>query len=265
MWRFDGGNGPACTSRPSGTVPRDPRPPPEMPHSENDLRRRGFLARLAGGTLALTGIAAVAPGLAAAADVPASSSDYDDAWTARVRKAKHKEVFDSPEIGDGTALVHPWTYRAGYRTVLNQGGDAVIPVVVLRHGGTALALDDAIWKKYGIGTNRKINDPLTKQPAERNPWARRAPGAEPDATIVALLGPDADVTVEGLVKSGAVVLACDLALRAFSRGFAARGGTAEEIHAELRAGLIPGVIPQPSGIYATTRAQEAGCTFLKST
>jgi hypothetical protein len=33
------------------------------------------------------------------------------------------------------------------------------------------------------------------------------------------------------------------------------------IYEELKANLIPGVILQPSGIYAVHRAQEAGCTF----
>jgi hypothetical protein len=33
------------------------------------------------------------------------------------------------------------------------------------------------------------------------------------------------------------------------------------IYEELKANLVPGVILQPSGIYAVHRAQEAGCTF----
>ena len=34
---------------------------------------------------------------------------------------------------------------------------------------------------------------------------------------------------------------------------------------DFLAGLVPGVIPQPSGVYAVLRAQEAGCAVLKST
>jgi intracellular sulfur oxidation DsrE/DsrF family protein len=33
----------------------------------------------------------------------------------------------------------------------------------------------------------------------------------------------------------------------------------------LKANLIPGVILQPSGVYAAHRAQEAGCTYIRST
>lgn len=232
---------------------------------QSDLRRRGFLARLATGTLALTGAAALDPSLAFADDA-APASDFDDGWTRRVAQAKHKAVFDSPEIGGGQALVHAWTYRAGYAAALGEKGDAVLPIVVLRHGATSLALDDAIWAKYTIGANSRVNDPLTKQPAVRNPWARRAPGDTPDPMVSALLGPEADPTVEGLVKSGVIVLTCDLAMRSFARMFAARGsGNEAEILAELRAAVLPGVIRQPSGIYAVTRAQEAGATFVKST
>jgi intracellular sulfur oxidation DsrE/DsrF family protein len=37
------------------------------------------------------------------------------------------------------------------------------------------------------------------------------------------------------------------------------------IYEELKANLVPGVILQPTGVYAVHRAQEAGCTFIRST
>jgi hypothetical protein len=37
------------------------------------------------------------------------------------------------------------------------------------------------------------------------------------------------------------------------------------IYEELKANLVPGLILQPNGIYATMRAQEAGCAFMRST
>jgi hypothetical protein len=234
--------------------------------SSSSLPRRGFLARLATGTLALGTASALDPRRAAAAALQ-PLSPYDDSWTARVRAAEHKAVFDGPEVADGLPILHAWIYRAGYDAALgSHGRDAVVPVVVLRHLGTVLALDDALWAKYTIGTMRKVDDPATKQPATRNPWARRREGQAPDARIAALLGPDVDVSVEGLVKSGAVVLACELAMRAFALGVAPRTGqSVDAIVAELRAGVIPGVIVQPSGVYGASRAQEAGAVFMRST
>lgn len=234
--------------------------------SSSSVPRRSFLARLATGTLALGAASALDPRLAAAA-VVGGSGPYDDSWTARVKAAEHKAVFDGPEVADGLPILHAWIYRAGYDAALGaHGRDAVVPVVILRHLGTVVAMDDALWAKYGIGAQRKIDDPATKQPATRNPWARRREGHTQDARIAALLGPDVDVTVEGLVRSGAVVLACELAMRSFALGVAARTGqSVDEIVAELRAGVIPGVIVQPSGVYAAARAQEAGAVFMRST
>lgn len=237
--------------------------------STSELRRRGFLARLASGTLALTGLAAASKTAdAAAIDLGGSrgTGDFDDGWTAKVKAAMHKAVFDSPEVNDGLALFQAWIFRAGYKAALDDELADVLPVVVLRHAGTVLAFDDALWAKYRIGQERKVTDPVTKQPAVRNPWARTRAGEPSDSPVAALLGPGIDPTVEGLVKSGAVVLACDLALRNFARGLAARsGGSADAVAADLRAGLIPGVIMQPSGVYASIRAQEVGAAFMRST
>jgi len=33
------------------------------------------------------------------------------------------------------------------------------------------------------------------------------------------------------------------------------------VYGELKANLVPGVILQPTGVYAVHRAQEAGCTY----
>lgn len=236
--------------------------------SSSDLRRRGFLARLASGTLALAGLAAASKTAGAATRdfVPGGTGDFDDRWTAKVKAAMHKAVFDSPDVSDGLALYQAWIFRAGYKAVLGDEAADVLPVVVLRHAGTVLAFDDALWAKHGLGELRKVTDPATRQPAVRNPWARARAGEPDTSPVTALLGSGIDPTVEGLVKSGAVVLACDLALRNLARGLAARTkGDADAIAAELRAGVVPGVILQPSGVYASLRAQEVGASFMRST
>lgn len=243
-----------------------------------DAHRRGFLGRLASGTLALAGLTTLGARPARAAAVLAGGGDggsgasdaggdspYDDRWTDRVRAAKHKAVFDSPDVNDGLALLQPWIYRSGYRAALQAAPEEIVPVVVLRHAGTALALDDALWAKYAFGTDRKIIDPATSKPATRNPWARRREGEPADPTFEAVLGGPIDPTVAGLLATGGIVLACEVAMKSFSRALAKKvNGDASAIFAELRAGVIPGVIVQPSGVYATTRAQEAGCTFMRS-
>jgi hypothetical protein len=61
---------------------------------------------------------------------------------------------------------------------------------------------------------------------------------------------------------GHTLLACNLATLGMSSIIANKvKGDQRAIYEELKANLIPGVILQPSGIYALHRAQEAGCTF----
>ena len=37
------------------------------------------------------------------------------------------------------------------------------------------------------------------------------------------------------------------------------------VYDELKANLVAGFIPQPTGVYAALRAQEAGCAYIRST
>jgi len=226
--------------------------------------RRDFLTTLAA-TAATAAVGATVGGYAPAAGAMSAPGPFDDSWSARVKAAKHKIVFDSPEPNDGLAFTQAWIHRRGFET-MGAATQDVIPVIVLRHAAAALALDDALWAKYHIGALRKLDDPDTKKPAERNPWARATPGKAGDADLAAILGPGIDPTVEGVLHSGGIVLVCNLALGRVARGIAQQNGLKPEtVHEELRAGVVPGVLVQPSGVYATARAQEVGCVFQRST
>lgn len=226
----------------------------------HDRSRRDFLTTLAAGAAATSLPSLARPAVASAA----APTPFDDGWTARVAAAKHKAVFDGPDPSDGLPLVQAWIYRRGYEAMGSAPRD-IVPVVVLRHAAAGMALDDAVWAKYKLGALRKIDDPVTKQPAERNPWSR-TPAGKTDADMESILGPGVDPTVEGVIRAGGVVLVCNLALTRVSRSIAKQNNLkAEDVLAELRAGVVPGVIVQPSGVYATARAQEVGCVFMRST
>jgi hypothetical protein len=225
--------------------------------------RRDFLAQIAA-TAATAAVAGYARPLAAEATAPAGA--FDDSWSKRVKGAKHAAVFDAPDFADGLALTQAWIYKRGYQEALGDVGPSVVPVVVVRHAAASMAVDDALWAKYKLGALRKIDDPTTKAPAERNPWSRAVPGVPAAADVVALLGPEYDPTIEGVLRAGGIVLVCNLALGRVAGGIAKQvSGDQAAIHAELRAGLVPGVIVQPSGVYATARAQEVGAVFMRST
>jgi hypothetical protein len=75
-----------------------------------------------------------------------------------------------------------------------------------------------------------------------------------------------EASLEGLIASGAVLLACNKAAMRYAGQMAQKfNRDVEEVRAEIRANIVPGVMLQPSGIYATLRAQDVGCAFLKST
>lgn len=232
--------------------------------------RRDFLAQLAAAGLASAGLAAcaTAAGTAGAAPAPVPGGRFDDSWTARVRSARHRAVFDAPEVQDGLGIWQAWLFRRGYREAMGAAeAEATVPVVVLRHAGTVLAIDDALWAKYKLGEQRKVNDPATGKPAERNPIARpRAGEPAPREDMARMMAEDGVPSIETLLGQGAIVLACNLAMNQLIGGIARR--TKQEVadvRAEVHAGLVPGVILQPSGVYAVLRAQEAGCVYLRST
>jgi hypothetical protein len=173
-----------------------------------------------------------------------------------VAAAKHKAVFDSPEPADGLGLWHVGAYLRGYKTVFDTAPADVRPVLVLRHTATALAMDDALWAKYALGKAVKSKDPATKRWYAYNPISR--PHRDEEKAW-------ASSFLEASIESGVTVLACNQALTGFAGEAAARlkldrAATIEE----FRKGLVRGVILQPSGIYATMRAQEVGCVFMRS-
>ncbi len=249
-----------------------PPPPPSLHFTQristvSDLNgpitaRRDFLTKVAAAaTVVVAGGVYAAP--LAAASAPSHRSHgapaFDDTWTARVSAAKHRAVFDSPAMDDGLALEHALAYLTGYHEMFDTSDDDMGVVVVMRHMGTSMAMGDALWDKYEVGKSSKTKDPATGAEARRNPFITGTPGdkegaVSPSATLAALRG------------RGVVLLACNRALMHFAATEAKkRKQDLEATKAEMRAGLAPGVILQPSGIYANMRAQEVGCGFIKST
>jgi hypothetical protein len=241
-------------------------PSPLVPHDSSSTPRRDFLVRVASTTAAVVAGAACASPLAAAGvsagGVPrrgTTSPDFDDTWTTRVRTAPHRAVFDSPDVADGLALGHAAVFMDNYHDMFGTSDADTVPVIVLRHQGTVIAMGDALWEKYELGKRTKLVDPVTGAVATRNPFVTVAKD-DPHALI------EPGCTLPVLRARGAVLLACNRALMHFATQKAREMKLNEnDVKAEFRAGLVPGVILQPSGIYAVIRAQEAGCGVVRST
>ena len=221
--------------------------------------RREFLTQVVTAAAVVAGAGCATPLAAASAGSASRTAPFDDSWTERVQAAKRRAVFDSPDINEGLALVHASFYREGYREQLGFSGSEVIPVVVFRYLSTVLAFNDALWSKYALGERAKVVDPATGKDAVRNPFIRV--GKDEKNALVPV-----EASIEALLASGGVILLCNKATMRLAGQVAQKfGKPVEDVRAEFRAAVVPGILLQPSGIYAVLRAQDVGCAFIKST
>ena len=244
---------------------------------ERATPRREFLGQIAASAIVIAGTACASPATASQAPAPAAAppsnrpqaapqapTQWDDSWFGRLT-AKHKAVFDSPQFEEGIALANASGYIRGMREAAGAGVDDVQVVLVMRHAAVPMALNDAMWAKYEIGKDRKVKDFPSDKFATRNPFYAAAPSSTPSSRPAP--PPDRpQPSLSWLGSHGNVLLACDLAMRGYSSIMAQRTKTEQQaVYEEFKANLLPGVILQPTGVYAVLRAQEAGCAFFKST
>jgi hypothetical protein len=244
--------------------------------AESPTNRRRFIAAVAGGTAALaaSGFSArelLAQGGSGIPNYPPPQGGWDVSWVARVERAKHREVFDAPEVADGMALNHASLYLRGYADVYQTTDADMAAVIVYRHQGIPAVLNDDMWSRLKLGERTKVKDPATNEFALRNPYLKLKPAdaAAPLAPAPEGGGGGGNAPLSGLdslIARGVIVLCCNLALMRHGGMLArAENMSVENARAAVIAALVPGVIRLPSGIFAVARAQEAGCHFVRST
>ena len=226
---------------------------PDTPNSSSPRRR--FITNLIGGTAALAAGTVGARGLfAQGSGFPTyqpPQGGWDMSWVDKVEKAKHRLVIDSPEVGDGLALTNAQTVLAGYADVYKTTDADMALVVVIRHKAIQMILNDGIWARWKIGEQLNVKD--GGEPAVRNTFAK---GGERGGGS----------SLEALIQRGVTVLACNLALMRSAGQFAtAMNMPVDEARKLFIDSVVPGVVRQTNGVFAVTRAQEAGAHFLKST
>ena len=186
-----------------------------------------------------------------------SASPWDVSWADRVT-GKHRAVFDSVEISAGLGLLRALIWMKDYAEIYNATPADMSAVVVLRHNAIWLIMNDEFWAHHKIGKLTKINEPATNAPIARNP----ALGANPFGLPPAL----ADDGLKKVLASG-TVLACNLAFTLDVVGKVKTDTKLDDTKAREMAlkHVVPGVILQPSGVFAALRAQEAGCHYILAT
>ncbi len=217
--------------------------------------RRKFL-----GTLVAAGVAPmVARPELLAAELAAGQGgpQFDVSWTSKVT-GKHRAVFDSVEIDWGLGLIRSLIWKKDYGDVYGVAPADMSSVVVLRHNAIYLIMSNEFWARHELGKVTGITDPATKAPIARNPVV----GANPFGLPAAL----ADDSLKKAMAAG-TVLACNLAfqLDVVARVKADLKLDDAKAYETARKDVIPGVLLQPSGVFATLRAQEAGCQYIQAT
>ena len=206
----------------------------------------GKAERRTGGRIEPTPPSALPP------DRPSASPDWDMSWTTRL-SGRYRAVFDSPKPQDGGELWRAATWKGQVMDVYGAKQEDVNAVVVIRHGGIPLVMDDEFWRRHEIGKKRKIDDPMTGKRAEGNPILSYEGRKDIPAEM-------AGSSLTEFLKRGGTVLACNFAFGMMVHYEAeADKEHAKDARERALAHLVPGVILQPSGFFALLEAQRAGC------
>ncbi len=195
--------------------------------------------------------AAVTPSAPPSAALP----EWDMSWTAKLRK--YRTAYDSPEIYSGVALAYANSATQGYKDAFGTSDDFT-PVLILRHAASVMTLDDAMWDRMELGKSRSMKDPSSGEPARRNPFLTYTKG-DKFSTV------SAASSLSALMSQGAIVMACNYALRGVSSQLRQREPalSPEQALAEVHRHVIKGVYIMPNGVFAVAVAQDAGCNYMR--
>jgi intracellular sulfur oxidation DsrE/DsrF family protein len=231
------------TRYPSTSTGKDSK----MSESKSLLPRRDFLGGVAA-TAAAIGLGDLIAG-AHAADSGAGTEFQS--WLDGIR-GKYRQVYDAPAPNNGFALIWSHVFLMTAAQGYNVPESELGVVVVLRHSAIPIAFSDGVWEKYKLGEYFKINDPATKSPSVRNPFAHIKPGDMPLP----------EAALEKLVARGVKIAVCNTAIHHQSARLAQQQGLPHEsVKQDWLAAVLPGVQVVPSGVLAVNGAQSKGCSY----
>jgi intracellular sulfur oxidation DsrE/DsrF family protein len=218
-------------------------------------QRRDFLKQFATGAAVLGAGMLAAPLPLSAADISSPDVSDADAWFNKV-KGKHRMVFDVTEPHEIFPFAWPKIFLVTNGITGTAENDCGV-VVILRHSAIPYAMGNQLWDKYKFGEMFKINDSATKAPATQNPFWQPKPGTYKVPGIG-----EVQIGINQLQANGVMFCACNMAITVYSAVVAEKTKQdPETVKKEWLAGLLPGVQPVPSGVWAVGRAQEHGCSY----
>jgi len=221
--------------------------------------RREFIEHLTAGAM-LAGVpfsADVVRAFAPPSRPSARAEEFDVTWTKRVN-GKYRAVMDVPEIDSGYGVWRASFWVKDYVDNLKATPKDCSSVLVLRHNGIALAMQQSFWDTYGVAKKNSVKHPMTQQDTDRNPALLSSSRGE----VAAMFD---DLALDKFIGRGGIALACNLAFGDMIELVTKKdGGTPEAARQTAIAGLVPGVILQPSGVFAALHAQDVGCKYLRA-
>lgn len=248
------------------------RPDPSDGHASRVRSRREFLDRLALGATALGGlslglgamqdVAHAAPSPSASPSrefdaVDAQTDEWDVRWPSRLTGTV-RTVFDVPEVESGYGVWRASIWSRQYEAVLGTRPRDMSTALVLRHNAIVLAMRQEFWDRYAIGRRKQVTHPATLEPTDRNPALLSSTRGEVPAEYDAF-------ALDRFLARGGIALACDLALRdCVALIEQEERVSAEDARKRAVALMVPGVILQPSGVFAALRAQQAGALYIRA-
>lgn len=220
--------------------------------TKNNNSRRQFLGAIALGATASTLGMLTNPIYAKSLADMELELDNSEAWFKKI-KGSHRIVYDGSTPHGGFPIIWNWAYYLSNNGTGTKDED-MTAMTVLRHSALGLALEDKLWKKYNLGELFNVTDNSTGKPSLRNPYYEPQDGDFP------LPGIDG---IKRLQERGAMFCVCDLATKVYSNAVAQKMNLdPAKVYEEWVAGILPGIQPVPSGVWALGRAQENGCGYI---
>jgi hypothetical protein len=187
------------------------------------------------------------------------AKQWDLSWVRKIT-GKHKVVLDVPEVDSGYGVWRASFWIQQYSDVLGVPAKDSTSVLVMRHNGIVLAMNQTFWDQYGIGKAKNVIHPVTEKQTGRNPALLSS--KNPEDQLPPMFD---DFALDRFISRGGIALGCSLALDACSQMIAEKDGIAPDAaRKKAESFLLRGVVIQPSGIFAVIRAQEAGCAYVRA-
>lgn len=222
----------------------------------NTSARRGFLGRLLGGAASLALVGATPAALGAEVDAAHDAGGQQGTEWMDALKGTHRTVFDMSAHGSGKPLTQAKNYLDAWRDAFKVPEREINLVIGVHGDAIPVVLSDALWSRYKIGEQYNVTDKGTSAPGVRNVFTSA------NASAGGLVTPEQ--SVEALQRRGVRFIVCMNTIAGATKKLAAAGlGGADEIHAAIMAGLLPGVMTVPAMVVALTQLQEHGLRYTK--